>query len=82
MIYELFPNYVPPSPFASKSGGHDPPGPMGAPPLVRPDAHRLSPTSQIGQYPGEDIASYTETTTQALEQYGMVNGIESCAQIE
>ena len=22
--YELFPNYVPPSPFASKSGGHDP----------------------------------------------------------
>ena len=30
---ELFPNYVPPSPFASKSGGHDPPAPMGAPPL-------------------------------------------------
>jgi len=26
---------------------------------VRPDAHRLSPTSQIGLYPGEDIASYT-----------------------
>jgi len=49
---------------------------------VRPDAHRLSPTSQIGLYPGEDIAGYTETTTQALEQYGMVNGIESCAQIE
>ena len=49
---------------------------------MRPDAHRLSPTSQIGLYPGEDIASYTETTTQALEQYGMVNGIESCAQIE
>ena len=33
---------------------------------MRPDAHRLSPTSQIGLYPGEDIASYTETTTQAL----------------
>ena len=32
---------------------------------------------------GEDIASYTETTTQALEQYGIVNDdIESCAQIE
>ena len=41
-----------------------------------------SPTSQIGLYPGQDIASYTETTTQALEQYGMVDGIESCAQIE
>ena len=37
---------------------------------MRPDAHRLSPTSQIRLYPGEDIASYTETTTQALEQYG------------
>jgi len=51
---------------------------------VRTDAHRLSPTSQIGLYPGEDIASYTETTTQALklEQHGMVDGIESCAQIE
>ena len=34
--YELFPNYVSPSPFASKSGGggHDPPAPMGAPPLA------------------------------------------------
>ena len=30
---------------------------------MRPDAHRLSPTSQIGLYPGENIASYTETTT-------------------
>jgi len=38
-------------------------------------------TSQIGLY-REDIASYTETTTQALEQHGMVDGIESCAQIE
>ena len=47
---------------------------------MRPDAHRLSPTSQIGLYPGEDIASYTETTTQALEQHGTVDGIESCAQ--
>jgi len=37
---------------------------------VRTDAHRLSPTSQIGLYPGEDIASYTETPTQALEQHG------------
>jgi len=34
VIYELFPNYVPPSPFASKSGGHDPQAPMGAPPLL------------------------------------------------
>ena len=31
---ELFPNYVPPSPFASKSGGSWPPAPMGAPPLL------------------------------------------------
>jgi len=30
---------------------------------VRTDVHRLSPTSQIGLYPREDIASYTETTT-------------------
>ena len=40
---------------------------------MRLDAHRLSLTSQMGLYPGEDIASYTETTTQVLEQYGMVN---------
>ena len=38
-------------------------------------------TSQIGLY-REDIASYTETTTQALEQHGMVDGIQSCAHIE
>ena len=38
---------------------------------VRTDVHWLSPTSQIGLYPGEDIASYTKTTTQALEQYGI-----------
>ena len=37
---------------------------------------------QSDRNPGEDIASYTETTTQALEQYGMVSGIESCAEIE
>jgi len=49
---------------------------------VRTDAHRLSPTSQIGLCPGEDIASYTETTLQALEQHRMVDGIESCARIE
>ena len=30
---------------------------------MRTDVHRLSPTSQIGLYPREDIASYTETTT-------------------
>ena len=28
--------------------------------------HRLSPTSQIGLYPGEDIASYTETPTTVI----------------
>ena len=49
---------------------------------VRTDAHRLSPASQIGLYPGEDIASYTETTTQALDQHGMVDGIQSCTHIE
>ena len=39
MIYELFPNYVPRPPLPRKVGGHDPPAPMGAPPLnVR---HRL-----------------------------------------
>jgi len=27
-------NYVPPTPFASKVWGHDPPAPMGAPPLI------------------------------------------------
>ena len=33
--YELFPNYVPPYPFASKSGGiNPPPAPMRAPPLA------------------------------------------------
>ena len=37
-------NYVPPVPFASKSGGHDPPAPMGAPPLnvVYPLSSRLA----------------------------------------
>jgi len=38
---ELFPNYVPPSPFASKSGGSWPPAPMGAPPLT--DTHSYGP---------------------------------------
>jgi len=33
---------------------------------VRTDAHRLSPTSHIGLYPGEDIASYTETPTTVI----------------
>ena len=30
---ELFPNYVPRPPLPRKVGGHDPPAPMGAPPL-------------------------------------------------
>ena len=34
MNYELFPNYAPRPPLPRKVGGHDPPAPMGAPPLI------------------------------------------------
>jgi len=33
---ELFPNYAPRPPLPRKVGGHDPPAPMGAPPLNGP----------------------------------------------
>ena len=41
---ELFPNYVPPRlPLPRKVGGHDPPAPMGAPPLTTRPCNGLAP---------------------------------------
>ena len=47
--YELFPNYVPPSPFASKSGGHDPHSSYGsAAPAPSPSPSIPPSSNQLG----------------------------------
>ena len=73
--YELFPNYVPRPPLPRKvGGGHDPPAPMGAPPLSL--VSRRENQQKLGEHTeahGRDSTSPVSLPDHAVSGWGLQN---------
>jgi len=67
VIYELFPNYAPPFPFASKSGGHDPPSSYGS---AAPAFHIKTSVSETIRKPPL-VKAQTVLETKKNKKYGV-----------